>query len=397
MIMTPLRFATVISIGIFVVVTSACAGSDRDRHSMLPRLFEAYRSEALERLEQHRAFQTEDRSAELAWNAPREWRPQGHPRKGILLVHGLGDSPWTFHDIGEHLAARGFLVRAMLLPGHGTRPEDLLDVKLRDWRRAVTEQTQALHAKVKEVYLGGFSLGANLVLDYAYAHPEIAGLLLFSPAFKSDETFSWLTPWISWAVPWLLKPEGRVAQNAVRYIIVPTNGFAQFYLSARKVRRDLDRAPYDKTVLMVAAEHDDILDSTYLLKTFRARFTNPASRLIWYGSPPAKAKNDSRVLVRTDFLPDLHISQFSHMGVVFSPDNPLYGIHGSLRICSNGEDKSAIAACEQGAPVWYAGWGYAEEGKIYARLTFNPYFDWQMQVMDEVLKAASTVAPSAVK
>ena len=103
------------------------------------------------------------------------------------------------------------------------------------------------------------------------------------------------------------------------------------------------------------------------------------------------------MLVRTDSLPDLHISQFSHMGVVFSPDDPLYGIHGSLRICSNGEDKSAIAACEQGAPVWYAGWGYTEAGKIYARLTFNPYFDWQMQVMDEVLKAASTVAPAAVE
>jgi esterase/lipase len=397
MIMTPLRFATVISIGIFLMATSACARSDRERHSVSPRSFEAYRSEALERLEQHRAFQTEDRSAELAWNAPREWRPQGQPEKGILLVHGLGDSPWTFDDIGPQLAARGFLVRAVLLPGHGTRPEDLLDVKLRDWRRVVNEQTQALQNEAKQVYLGGFSLGGDLVLDYAYAHPEIAGLLLLSPAFKSDEPLAWLTPWISWAVPWLLKPEGRVTQNAVRYMIVPTNGFAQYYLSARKARGDLDRTPYDKPVLMVAAEHDDILDSSYLFETFRARFTNPASRLIWYGSLPAKGGNDSRVLVRTDFLPDLHISQFSHMGVVFSPDNPLYGIHGSLRICSNGEDKSAIAACEQGAPVWYAGWGYTEKGRIYARLTFNPYFDWQTQVMDEVLKAASTVAPSAAK
>jgi len=178
---------------------------------------------------------------------------------------------------------------------------------------------------------------------------------------------------------------------------VPTNAFAQYYLSARKARCDLDRAPYDKPVLMVAAEHDDILDSSYLLKTFRTRFTNPASRLIWYGNLPAKDENDSRILVRTDSLPDFHISQFSHMGVMFSPDNPLYGIHGSLRICSNGEDKAATTACERGAPVWYAGWGYKQAGKIYARLTFNPYFDWQMQVMDGVLKAASTTATSVVR
>ncbi len=42
-------------------------------------------------------------------------------------------------------------------------------------------------------------------------------------------------------------------------------------------------------------------------------------------------------------------------------------------------------------------WGYTEKGKIFVRLTFNPYFDRQTQVMGEVLKAASTVAASAAK
>jgi len=395
--MMPLRFATIFVMGILLMATSACGTSDLDEHEMFPTSFDAYRHEAIQRIGKHRIFQTNDHLAELNWNAPREWRPKGHPQKGVLLVHGLGDSPFSFHDIGAYLAAHGFLVRAVLLPGHGTQPEDLLHTKLSDWRRVVNEQTRSLRREVKEVYLGGFSLGGNLVLDYAYLHPEIAGLLLFSPAFKSDEHLAWLTPWISWAVPWLMKPEGRVTQNAVRYMIVPTNAFAQEYLSARKARRDLIRMPYAKPVLMVAAEHDDILDSSYLLKTFLSRFTNPASRLIWYGSLPAKDRNDSRVLVRTDFLPNLHISQFSHMGVVFSPDNALYGIHGSLRICSNGGDKAAITACEQGAHVWYAGWGFKQSGRIYARLTFNPYFDWQMQVMNEVLKASSKKAVSIVK
>lgn len=270
-------------------------------------------------------------------------------------------------------------------------------MKLRAWRQVVSEQTQALQKQVKAVYLGGFSLGADLVLDYAYAHPNIAGLLLFSPAFKSDEPLAWLTPWISWAIPWLLKPEGRITQNAVRYMIVPTNAFAQYYLSARKARQDLNHAAYNKPVFMVAAQHDDILDSTYLLKTFLTRFPNPTSRLIWYGQLPAKDRNNSRILVRTDYLPKFHISRFSHMGVVFSPKDPLYGIHGSLRICANGEDKAATPACERGAPVWYAGWGYKHAGRVYARLTFNPYFDWQMRVMNAVLKTTSSTSPSPIK
>jgi hypothetical protein len=35
--------------------------------------------------------------------------------------------------------------------------------------------------------------------------------------------------------------------------------------------------------------------------------------------------------------------------------------------------------------VWYSDWGYREPGKMHARLTFNPYFNWQLGVIDEVL------------
>jgi len=161
--------------------------------------FEAYRLDTLQWLRDHRDFQGTDREAELNWNAPQEWRPVGAPKRGIILVHGLGDSPWSFHDIGSALAARGFLVRTVLLPGHGTQPADMLQVRMEDWRRVVDEQAAILRAEVGEIYLGGFSTGANLVLDYAYKHDDVAGLLLFSPAFQSSMTYDWLTPLISWA------------------------------------------------------------------------------------------------------------------------------------------------------------------------------------------------------
>jgi esterase/lipase len=391
--MTRCRIATALSVGLLLLVSSACAGSDQAGQQTPPKPFEAHRDEALERLERDRAFQGGDRSAELSWNTPMEWRPDAVPAQGVLLVHGLGDSPWSFRDIGERLAARGFLVRTVLLPGHGTRPEDLLDVELVDWRRVVQEQIRDLQGEVTRVYLAGFSLGANLVFEYAQAHAGIAGLLLFSPAFRSDEVFDWLTPYIGWFRPWLLdRDEGR-AQNLVRYMVVPTNGFAQYYLSSRGARRALDRAPFDRPVLMVVAENDSVLDTAYLSEVFQTRFTHPASRLIWYGSPPAGAEDDPRILVRPDSLPELRISQFSHMAIMFSPDNPLYGRDGSLRICSNRPDRAATLACEQGAPAWYSDWGYEEAGKIHARLTFNPYFDWQMQVVEEVLGETPTAAP----
>jgi esterase/lipase len=374
-----------------VLTMAACAWRDRAGEATQQVSFDDYRRATVHMLAQRRVFQNGDWLSELNWNAPAEWRPAGPPRKGALLVHGLGDSPWSFNDIGRQLAAEGFLVRTVLLPGHGTRPEDLLDVTLEDWRGAVAEQAHAMSREVDEVYLGGFSTGGNLVVDYAYANPGIAGLLLFSPAFMSSSPYDWLTPLISWARPWLQELDGRrPMQNAVRYMTVPTNGFAQFYRSSRLARHALRQGPYDKPVLMVVAEHDSVLDTRYLLDIFSTRFTHPGSRLIWYGDDHGQHLADSRVLVRSDRLPASRISQFSHMGLLFSPDNALYGKNGAIRLCWNGQSDAAREACEEGAPVWFSDWGYQEAGKIHARLTFNPYFEWQKEVMIQVLNEPST-------
>jgi alpha-beta hydrolase superfamily lysophospholipase len=42
--------------------------------------------------------------------------------KALVLVHGLGDSPYSFRDIANHLAEQDYLVRAILLPSHGSLP-----------------------------------------------------------------------------------------------------------------------------------------------------------------------------------------------------------------------------------------------------------------------------------
>lgn len=352
--------------------------------------FSAHREQALARLQAR--WGTE---RAVALNAPREWRPAvsgrgAAPSRGILLVHGLGDSPWSFHDVAQDLAANGILVRTLLLPGHGTRPEDLLDVDLEQWRQVVREQAEALRREVGQVYLGGFSTGANLATEYAYENDAVAGLVLFSPGFKSDVPLDWTTPLLARIRPWLLAPGGRAPlQNEVRYLTVPTNGFAQFYRSSQAVRRHLDERPYDKPVFMVVARNDSVLDTGYLLDTFRNRFPHPASRLIWYGETPAKPGDEGRILVRSDRLPEWRISQFSHMGILFRPTNQLYGDRGTARICWNGQDETDLQACERGGEVWYSDWGYREANKSHARLTFNPYFAWQSSILKSVLDAGS--------
>lgn len=88
--------------------------------------FNEYISETKNWLTQNRVFLSENIVNEVEVNAPYEMRPRNKPQKGILLVHGLGDSPYSFTDISQTLKSEDILVRTILLPGHGSKPADLI-------------------------------------------------------------------------------------------------------------------------------------------------------------------------------------------------------------------------------------------------------------------------------
>src|SRR5262245_17733449 len=79
-------------------------------------------------------------------NSPFEYIPSEaeayHPRtqkikNGVLLIHGLFDSPYSMLNLANYFRANNYLVRAILLPGHGTVPGDLLRISYQEWLRAV--------------------------------------------------------------------------------------------------------------------------------------------------------------------------------------------------------------------------------------------------------------------
>lgn len=373
---------------IATVTLCGCAGHHTLKAPLGQQSFAEYRQQTLTWIEQNRTFLTENKKQELEWNAPAEWHPKHNTDRGVLLIHGLGDSPWSFSDIGPVLASHGFLVRTVLLPGCGTKPEDLLGVHVDDWRKVVAEQAAILRAEVREVYLGGFSTGANLAVEYAMQNPTVQGLILFSPALWSDEPLDFLAPVASLFVDWIVEPNPKIpTQSTVRYDTVPTNAFAQFYRTSVSARSLLRKQPYEKPAFLVLAEHDSVLDSERVLRHFDSFFTHPGSRLIWYGNAAKTAGLSSRVLTRPDSLPEWRISSFSHMAALFSPENPEYGFHGNQRICRNGQSQGSYAKCLAGDEVWFSAYGDTREGRAHARLTFNPYFSWQTVAMLSVLQS----------
>jgi esterase/lipase len=121
--------------------------------------FAQYAAETSDWMARNRHFVTENHAEELSFHTPFEVRPEGEIRGAVLLVHGLGDSPWTFKDIAKRLAAEGYLVRTVILPGHGTKPADMIGVSDASWQRAVDEQMALLKKESGNVWIGGSNSG----------------------------------------------------------------------------------------------------------------------------------------------------------------------------------------------------------------------------------------------
>ncbi len=116
-------------------------------------------------------------------------------RAGVLLLHGMSDSPYSLHHLGERLHAAGAYVIGLRLPGHGTAPSGLLDVTWQDMAAAVRLAMQHLAEKNpgRPLYIVGYSNGAALAVHYALAttddpaSPVVSRLVLVSPAIGVSE------------------------------------------------------------------------------------------------------------------------------------------------------------------------------------------------------------------
>ena len=165
-----------------------------------------------------------------------------HPRAGILLVHGLSDSPYLMRALATRLHEQGCWVVGLRLPGHGTAPSGLKTIRWEDWAAAVRMAARHVRGRVgadTPVYLVGFSTGAALSVEYALARlegeeiPRIDRLVLLSPAIGVDP-LAWLAIWQSRlaALPGLHKlawldvgPE----YDPYKYVSFPVNAGQQIY------------------------------------------------------------------------------------------------------------------------------------------------------------------------
>ncbi len=188
------------------------------------------------------------------WNRSFELVPQ-EITGGVLMIHGLSDSPYSMRSLATTFHGEGFYVLGMRMPGHGTVPAALLDVSYKDWAAAVRIGARHVRSRVGDdapFHVCGYSNGGALAVLYTLEAvkdddlPRPDKVFLFSPAIGITR-LAFASNWhkaISW-IPffrkskWLnLKPE----IEPFKYNSFTKNGGAQAWTLAGAVQKKLTAA-----------------------------------------------------------------------------------------------------------------------------------------------------------
>ena len=391
----------------------ASSNSDRLVPSSMPTAFAAenyrdfadYVSQMRDNLIKNKVYLNPDKVAEeLDVATPFELLPSAKcvsheapaASAGILLIHGLSDTPFAMRDLAEAFAERCFLVRVILLPGHGTRAGDLLEVTRADWLHATRFGIDTLRSDVDEVYVGGFSLGGLLATYMAIEDREIRGVFAFSPAFSLQHAWQLRqSVWLRHIIRWADRDE---PDDYARYEAMPMNGLAEMYLLTRDFQALLRQVSIPVPVFLVQSVDDAIIDAEVNERLFSTRFSSMLSRMIIYQQDPQDpAKpSDRRIVYEKSHLPEQRVIGFSHQAVHIAPNNRHYGLLGDYRSCGANSDRSAreVSLCENATVLWRGElFGQSDfllaEGAAIGRLTFNPLFDRLLAEIDRFLGATA--------
>ncbi len=201
----------------------------------------------------HRGSLSDPGRWEKNWNRSFELAA-ADPSAGVLLLHGMSDSPYSLRALGTQLNEKGAWVVGLRLPGHGTIPSGLVQLKWEDMAAAVRLATRHLKDRVGDapIFIVGYSTGGALAVEYTLASidntelPQVEKIVLISPAMGVIR-LAVLSVWQARLGRWLGLP--KLAWNSIlpeynpfKYSSFAINAGDQVYRLAKTVQVQLDSA-----------------------------------------------------------------------------------------------------------------------------------------------------------
>jgi len=167
----------------------------------------------------------------------------------LVAFHGFGGTAAELRPVLDAVAGAGFAVDAGLLLGHGTRVEELQNLRLDDWLGEARPRMRRAIEEHGRIVLLGFSLGSLVALELASERPDglvglaVLGNALTLHAYASGPLALWDRA--GWTVPdaYFTKPfagdvvdKGALA-SLVAYDRHPLRAALEVYRAGQRVRR----------------------------------------------------------------------------------------------------------------------------------------------------------------
>jgi alpha-beta hydrolase superfamily lysophospholipase len=188
------------------------------------------------------------------WNRSYVLEPDGTPIGAVVLLHGLTDSPYSLRHVAKLYRDRGYLAIGLRLPGHGTVPAGLTNVRWEDWMAATRLAVREARRRVPPpapLHLVGFSNGGALAMKYALDAiedpklPRADRIILFTPmvGITRFARFAGLA-----GLPAILPPFANAAWlsvlpefNPFKYNSFPVNGARQSFRLTDALQAQIQR------------------------------------------------------------------------------------------------------------------------------------------------------------
>lgn len=202
-----------------------------------------------------------DQASDQASKRPTPYRSAGSPaaRTAVLLLHGFTGSTVSMRPWAEWLATQGYPVAVPLLPGHGTRWQELNRCPWQDWYACADAELSALLTDHPRVVVGGLSMGATLALRLAQQRDlDVAGLMLVNPFIQIDDRRLFALPVLKRllaSLPGITDDIKLPGQTEGGYPRLPLRGLAEARRLLDLTRGDLNRVRCPVLVMRSTIDH----------------------------------------------------------------------------------------------------------------------------------------------
>ena len=154
-----------------------------------------------------------------------------------ILIHGFTGTPDDLRELAKFLVSRGISVKVPLLAGHGRHWINLEDTSYYDWWKTVEDEVKDAIGKYKNIFLIGYSFGANLAFDISARYPQkITGVISLgiSVFLRKEFLIKFFLPFFhlflkKYRKVYIKKENIPEYEYSGSYVYVPTKSLYDFY------------------------------------------------------------------------------------------------------------------------------------------------------------------------